>query len=159
MFNFLKRAATSAESAIVRGFDSIGDRLAAVGDHLLQAIEHPFAPPDLKVGIPMLLDVIDDLHQEVAELRKPCPCDQAAASTTGQAGDAAPLPPAASPILATVANAPVQVDLTTKWPRYGDALAAFNAGEMNADEVAAFQQLQAKVDAFAASVAASSAHG
>lgn len=85
----------------------------------------------------MLLDVIEDLRQEIAELRKPCPCE-------GSGGT-----PSTSD---SQAETPAPVDITAKWPTYDAAIAAFQAGEMSDAEKAAFEPVHAKVVAFAASV-------
>jgi hypothetical protein len=95
----------STTNVVASAFDTIGDRLKALGADVARVVEHPFCPPELRPVLPGLLDVIEDLRQEVAELRKPCPCSE----------------PAAAEAAAPVVVEPTEVTLT------GDGLAAYRA--------------------------------
>lgn len=132
-------------AAVERPFLTIGARLKTVGEKLAVFFGHPYCPTQLAEGLTELLAAVEDLRQEVAEQGVPCPCKPAPTPTTAAASDAVP------------GAASAQVDLTTKWPTFEDALTAFHLGAMTADEAAAFQALQAKVDAFTASLHGSGA--
>jgi hypothetical protein len=139
----------SAAATVLRGFESIPARLKVLGEHIAEGIAHPFAPPVVKIALPMLLSIIEDLRQEVAELRKPCPCNpevvqpNAPGVSTSEAVEKAP------EVVHTLAE-----DMTAKWSTYDDALAAFTAGSMNQAEVEAFTPMHERVKAFAASLSA-----
>jgi len=80
----LESAVKSEAEAVARGFDSLGARIKSVEAKFVEAIGHPFTPAPLKTALPDLMGILEDLRQELAEQRKPCPCE-------GSAGTAATL--------------------------------------------------------------------
>ncbi|HEV6967425.1 hypothetical protein [Roseateles sp.] len=65
----------SEVQAAERGFHTLAARIELIGKHLADAVAHPFTPAPLREALPNLMTVLEDIRQELAELRKPCPCE------------------------------------------------------------------------------------
>ena len=85
-------------SAIKTGFHAIAARVATIEQHVAAAFQHPHCAPPVADALAEIRAALADVHQELAEQRRPCPCE---GST-----ELAPPPPPAVAVVPAVNNAP-----------------------------------------------------
>ena len=126
-----------------RGFSSILSRLTLIGAHIAATIQHPRTPEPLREALPQLMLVLEDIRQELAELRRPCPCEDPGAALVQALGVDLNDPAARAEFLAVVAKLhehagqelkQLQQDEAMAKPLTGEEVAAHLASEAAAIE-------------------------